>query len=164
MSDKFNNYEYYAGEKPGVVGNMLPKASNHYGFGIMLDRLHAMYRKREKIIADNVNKVDNLSAYTPVSEFKWLFHLADTSLVFDIGDLVKLRDTGEYAVVSDYCFSVLFPYGDVTINRLLVTTAKESKSVYSEAVFRADIPKEIVDVVKAQLRAQCSCPLVGDNK
>ena len=133
--------------------------------------LSALWAKREKIGLRDAPQYERLCGggeCPKMTQLIWACSDADTALGFDIGDLVVFSDGGSHhhAVVDSYVTDHYVPVEGVGVyvcyDKLHILLA-DGRKVPFEAykLTKADIPKEIIDLVKSRIIETLQCPLAA---
>jgi len=86
----------------------------------------------------------------PYSQFNYVFAAADTGFAYDVGEIVNIH--GKYDIVDGYLFDhkteVFYGIRLRNAGSLRIDTDKKYN-------YKADVPKEVVDLIRSQLQDKC---------
>lgn len=136
--------------------------------------LQELWNKRVKVGLRDAPQYSMLSGgrtCPKLTQLIWACADADTALGFDIGDLVVYKD-GEnehHAIVSSYVADHYLPVEGVgcyvCYDQLVVLLSDGRKTTFYACKLRkADIPKEILDLVKSRIVETLQCPLAAKSE
>ena len=135
--------------------------------------LSALWAKREKIGLRDAPQYERLCGggeCPKMTKLIWACAAPDTALNFDIGDLViyKNGENEHHAIVSSYVsdhYSPVEGVGCYVCYDQLVVLLPDGRltTFYACKLRKADIPKEILDLVKSRIVASLQCPLAAKS-
>lgn len=143
---------------------MTPEKTNYEYCEGNFATLHRLWTKRCEVgIQDEplYSEDSTHRKYGKLDEAKWMCATADAALDFDIGELVTYTayNTKKYAVVTAYdtSYMKILGHGEYRVYAALVCRLADGSETRfaADALEKADIPSDILNLVKSQLAKNC---------